>query len=89
MYKIKFKRFKHPIDTYIPSYRIFIISKSFLYKHHLSINHHIYKVYNRVLQMMLIFQNSLSLRTNNTLLTYNMFYEISLSTNPLSHINSF
>ena len=67
MYKIKFKPFKHPIDTYIPSYRIFIISKIFLDKHHLSINYDIYKVHNKVLHMMLTFKNSLSLRTNNTL----------------------
>ena len=67
LYKTKFKPFKYTIDTYIPSYRIFIISKSFLYEHHLSINYDIYKVHNRVLHMMLTFENSLSLRTNNTL----------------------
>ena len=89
MYKTKFKPFKHPIDIYIPSYRIFIISKIFLYKHHLSINYDIYKVYNKVLHMMLTFKILLVLGLIIPYLTYNVFYEISLVTNPLSHINSF
>ena len=89
MYKTKFKPFKYPIDIYIPSYRIFIISKSFLYKHHLSINYDIYKVHNKVLHMMLTFKILLVLGLMIPYLTYNVFYEISLGTNPLSHINSF
>ena len=47
------------------------------------------KGHSMVLHMMLTFKILLVLGLIIPYLTYNVFYEISLVTNPLSHINSF